>query len=373
MNIIGHNTNAQHIDLIVENMKAADKAEGTAVEHHRLVALGISRVLDALGGKGKALRGELKDRLAKLGSSELHNDYAVRLLGREGDSEVAKKSRKAATELRNAYLWMAAQEEQVEWVLANSSARQPTSMHVIWKNHQSAIIKEGIAAGSPPATIAARLLGTSPEAVQKSLAAKAKSTAGAERRAAEAEAKAKLEREAQRSDPTPAPAPDVDPIMAFRDYLLEATERELDAFQTLIDERRNRLKPVAKVVEEETVAPRMKEAAKLSYMKTVGDVASAIDAEVSTFALMKGNSSSKAATVRVSRRFSKVTITIEGDNSPYEFSFKGKSLSVKMLKRFIMDAMMKHGTFPPEGGLEQIGPSTGPINHDAAFRLYLQH
>jgi hypothetical protein len=348
------NYNEQHIHLIVDGLKAADIAEGSAVDAHRMVAIGIHRLLGTLNGNGRALRSEIKARIESLGPSELHNDYAVRLCGREGDP----KSQKAATNLRLAYLWMAEFPEQVDWVFLNTGACQPTSMHVSWKSHQSAIIKEGREAGSPPATIASRLPGTTPDVVKEVID-----------RAEKAEEKRKEKEQAQPEpapETTPGPTMDIKAVIAGLDMatLAEALAQRPDA-KLIAD-------AMFQFAEMKAKAAEAKAAVKYTFIKSVGDLLSAIAPEVTTLALTKGNSSSKAATVRVSRRFSKVIVAVEGDHSTYDYSFKGKSLSVKMLKGFIMDAMMKHGTFPPEGGAEQISPSAGPMKHDAAFQLQLQ-
>lgn len=249
------NYNEQHIHLIVDGLKAADMAEGSTVDAHRMVAVGIHRLLGALNGKTSALRAEIKARIESLGPGDLHNDYATRLCGREGDP----KSQKAATNLRLAYLWMAEFPEQVDWVFLNTGACQPTSMHVSWKNHQSAIIKEGREAGSPPGTIASRLLGTTPEVVKEVID-----------RAEKAEEKRKEKEQAQ-PEPTPEPAQamDIKAVIAGLDMttLAEALAQRPDAkliadamFQFAEMQAKAAKTKATKVAEEEPAGHQMKEA-----------------------------------------------------------------------------------------------------------------
>jgi hypothetical protein len=274
-----------------------------------------------------------------------------------------------------AMLWVHENPEPVDLLLKGEfQYTTPRSLRQAWDRHVKAEIKKAWEAKRKPSEVTSLThLGVDLEVIERGMS---KLDDAFDKKNPDLTPEPKPEPE-----PTPVPAPtmDIKAVIAGLDMatLAEALAQRPDAkliadamFQFAEMKARAAAKP--KVVEVETPKPEPTAAVKYTYINSVGDLLSAIAPEVTTLALTKGNSSSKAATVRVSRRFSKVIVAVEGDHSTYDYSFKGKSLSVKMLKGFIMDAMMKHGTFPPEGGAEQIRPSAGPLKYDAAFQLQLQ-
>jgi hypothetical protein len=220
------------------NIRAAlrDAAKGYGEMHRHIVASngGVEPKTSAMAGKLKDIltsRGPLATNCSKWIDDRNH---------------------------RMALLWMDQNADKVAWVFSNSEASNPLSIYKTWQNYFRKTVKaeweENEAEGGvePKDLLGVALPGVTLDEVE------AEWTRLAELKAKREEEKPVPEPEPI-PEPTPVPAVDINPIMILRDYLLEANEKELDALQTLINERRERLKPVTPIKEEPT-GHQMKEA-----------------------------------------------------------------------------------------------------------------
>lgn len=206
------------IDMFRDGFTNVKAGEGKVFEGHAEIAAAIGRIYERAKGSTKAVRSDIVNIFDRHEKSEIHNECGKLLLGVPGNRD----SQTAASNLRQAYVWMYEKPAQVQWVRDNHpDAIAPRSMREAWKKHQTATIRREVDDGASLKAIASAL--GVPEKDIKEAVEKAKKAKNA-----------KVQKEAEKAEQTTA---SYDAYIAIppEDLADGLIERDRDYAEALLD------------------------------------------------------------------------------------------------------------------------------------------